>query len=432
MKLFGRELTLRRKAAVPAMSASTAAALMNPVRTSSGILGFVRESFAGAWQRGIVEPETTRNVLAFSAVYACVTLIANDIAKLRPRLISRDRASGVSVEVPDGSPFARVLARPSHYQNRIQFATNWITSKLLYGNAYCLKQRDGRGIVTSLYLLDPRLVTPLVADSGLVYYQINSDPLSLVPKPIAAVPAAEIIHDRMATLWHPLLGVSPIAACGASATQGIRIQANSASFFENMSRPSGMITAPGHIPDDTALRLKQAFEDNFSGGKLGRLAVLGDGLSYEAMTVPAADAQLIEQLRWTVEDVARCFHVPLHMLGAGPNPTYQNIGALTQAYYTQTLQSLIESLELALSEGLGLTGGTEVALDLGPLLRMDTAARFDSYAKALGAGWMAPNEARAAENLAPVAGGDTPYLQQQNWSLAQLDRRDINNAGAAR
>ena len=374
--------------------------------------------------------ESDRNLLAFSAVYACVTLIANDIAKLR--LTLKVWEDGISEEVESGSPFLPVLAKPNHYQNRIQFLTCWVVSKLLHGNTYVLKQRDLRGVVTALYVLDPRLVTPMVTQSGDVYYQINTDLLSLVDTPLAAVPAREVIHDRMPALWHPLLGVSPIYACGSSAMQGIRIQANSASFFENMSRPSGMLTAPGHIPDDTALRLKTAFEDNFSGSKIGRLAVLGDGLSYAAMTIPAADAQLIEQLRWTVEDVSRCFHVPLHMINGGTGPTFNNIGALTQSYYTQTLQTLIESLELTLTEGLSLPTKYEVELDLEALLRMDTTSRYDAWGKAIGSGWMSPNEARKKENLEPVTGGDTPYLQQQNWSLSQLDKRDINNpTGAA-
>jgi len=422
VRILGYEISRVTKASVSPMGYSSGSSALMPVRSSGGVLGMILESFSGAWQKNVTA-ESSQNLLAFSAVYSCVTLIANDIAKLRPMLMSVD-GSGISTEVVQ-SPLLPVLRKPNHYQNRIQFVTSWVVSKLLYGNAYVYMERDARNVVISLYVLDPRLVTPMVAQNGDVYYQINSDPLSLIPQPIAAVPASEVIHDRMPAIWHPLLGVSPISACGASATQGIRIQANSASFFENMSRPSGILTAPGHIPDDTALRLKTAFEDNFSGGKIGRLAVLGDALSYSPMVIPAADSQLIEQLKWTVEDVSRAFHVPLHMINVG-NPTYQNIATLTQSYYTQTLQSLIESMELAIGEGLNLPSQYEVSFDLEALLRMDTMSRYDAWGKAIASGWMSPNEARQRENMAPVEGGDTPYLQQQNWSLAQLDKRDIN------
>ena len=424
MNFFGLSIA-RTKAAVSPMGVNnptTGGGALVPVRSTGGFFATILESFPGAWQKNVTV-DNDRNLLAFSAVYACVTLIANDIGKLRLKLIQAVEGD-VWREVETTSPFQPVLRKPNHYQNRIQFFTQWIISKLLYGNAYVLKQRDGRGMVTGLYVLDPRLVFPLVAPDGSVFYQLGIDQLSEVTTSVT-VPASEIIHDRMPTLWHPLMGVSPIFACGSSATQGIRIQANSAAFFENMSRPSGMLSAPGEISNDVAERLKKAFEENFSGSKIGRLAVLGDGLKYEAMTIPAADAQLIEQLRWTVEDVARCFHVPLHMIGSA-NPTFQNIGSLTQSYYTQTLQTLIESMELALDEGLSLPDRYGVEFDLDTLLRMDTTSRYDSYSKAIGSGWMSPNEARVRENYEPVTGGGTPYLQQQNWSLAQLDKRDIN------
>jgi HK97 family phage portal protein len=408
------------KGIVAPISVSGSGGSLVPASSSSTFLGFIRESFAGAWQRNVVI-DNDRNLLAFSAVYACITLIANDIGKLRLKLM--ERSDGVWEETTESPAFNPVLRKPNHYQNRIQFLTCWMMSKLMHGNTYVLKRRDGRNVVAEMYVLDPRLVVPQIALDGSVFYQLNVDRISELEQAVI-VPASEVIHDRMPALWHPLIGVSPIYACGSSATQGIRIQANSAAFFENMSRPSGVLTAPGVIQDETAERLKKAFEENFAGSKLGRLAVLGDGLKYEPMTIPASDAQLIEQLKWTVEDVARCFHVPLHMIGSA-NPTFQNIGSLTQSYYTQTLQSHIESLELALDEGLSLPDEYGVELDLDGLLRMDTSSRFDAWGKAIGAGWMSPNEARLRENLEPVAGGQTPYLQQQNWSLAQLDKRTM-------
>ncbi len=428
MKLFGYELTRHTKASVQPLGVTNGGGALVPA-TSSGmgaLYGLVREAFAGAWQRNVVV-DNQRNLLAFSAVYACVTLIANDISKLRMKLMHTND-DGVWEEVTSGpSAFLPVLSKPNRYQNRIQFLTQWLIMKLLYGNVYVLKERDARRVVVALYVLESRLVTPLVAPDGGVYYQLNVDQLSGLENGIT-VPASEIIHDRMACLWHPLIGVSPIYACGSSATQGLRIQANSATFFENMSRPSGVLTAPGEIHETTIKEIKEMFEANFSAGKIGRLAVLGDGMEYAPMTIPASDAQLIEQLKWTVEDVARCFHVPLHMIASGPNPTFQNIGSLTQQYYTQTLQTLIESLELALGEGLALPAKYGVELDLDALLRMDTASRYEAYKNGIAGGWMHPNFARLAENMKKVAGGDTPYMQQQNWSLEQLDKRDINKA----
>lgn len=419
MKILGFEVT-RAKAAVGA-TAIPASAL-----DSGSWWRSIGESFSGAWQRNIVV-ESSKNILAFSAVYSCVSMISYDIAKLRLRLIQLE-ASGVWAEVIAQSPFKKVLRKPNSYQTRIQFIRYWVICKLLHGNVYILKERqDRRGIVTALHVLDPRLVKLLVTEDGGVYYQLNKDSLSRGTEDFVIIPASEIIHDRGATLWHPLIGVSPIYACGASATQGIRIQNNSALFFENMSRPSGQLTAPGEITEANAKRLKEEFEKNFGGGNIGRLLVTGDGLKYEPLAMPANDAQLIEQLRWTVEDVARAFGVPLHKLGTGDNPTFTNFGAINQDYFNQTLQGLIEDIELLLEEGLDVNNDTVVPygveFDTGGLLRMDPGARADASSKKVQAGIMAPNEARLDENLPPAVGGDTPYLQQQNWSLRDLNER---------
>lgn len=383
-------------------------------------VGRVTESFAGAWQRNIVV-ESNENILKFSAVYACVSLISDDIAKLRIKVIQDEDDDGIWEETQNPA-FTPVLRKPNRYQTRIQFISQWITSKLLYGNTYVLKERDQRNVVVAMYVLDPSRVCPLVAADGAVYYRLAADALAQVGDKDIVVPASEIIHDRMLTLWHPLVGVSPIYACGSSATQGIRIQANSAKFFENMSRPSGILTAPGAISEELAARLKAHWETNYVHGSIGKVAVLGDGLKYEPMTIPAADAQLIDQLRWTVEDVARCFHVPLHKLGMG-QPTLNNIVALNQDYYTQTLQSFIESLELLLDEGLSLPAAIGVELDLDGLLRMDQLSLADANERGVRAGIVAPNEARYKLNLPAVTGGDTPYMQQQNYSLEALNKR---------
>lgn len=392
----------------------------------SGFMGFIREALAGDWQKNI-SPETRQNIMAFSAVYACVTLIADDISKLRIKLVEQG-ANLIWTEVKRSSPFAAVLRKPNRYQNRIQFLQQWVVSKLMHGNEYILKGRDKRRVVTELYPLNPYAVKPLIADDGSVWYQINRDYLIGMDEDLT-VPASEIIHDRCSALWHPLVGVSPIYAAGASATQGIRIQANSEVFFKNMSRPSGQLTAPGTITDETALRLKAEFEKNFSGGNIGRLLVTGDGLKYEPMTIPPQEAQLIEQLKWTVEDVARAFKVPLYKLGGSLPASFNSVSALNQDYYSQTLQAYIEAIELCLEEGLELpSANTEtlygVELDLEGLLRMDPGGRAEAYSKFITSAVYAPNEARFRENLPPVEGGDTPYLQQQNYSLAALAARD--------
>lgn len=411
MRIFGFDISLQKSQTRTAVDTR-----------GGGWFSVLRESFAGAFQSNVTV-DTQRDVLSFSAVFSCVTIIASDIAKLCINLKIEDE-NGICSNAPKSSPFWKVLRKPNKYQNRIKFIEQWIVSKLLYGNTYVLKQRDKLGTVVGLYILNAERVTPLVAENGDVYYQLNTDHLSGLLQSVT-VPASEIIHDMMVSLWHPLVGVSPIFACGMSATMGNRIQKNSAGFFENMSRPSGMLSAPAAIGDETAARLKAEWEKNFSGNNVGRLAVLGDGLKYEAMTIPAVDAQLIQQLNWTVEDVARSFHVPLFKIGAaGSSAGNLSIEAQQQMYLNDCLQVLIESLELSLEEGLSLPADHQVEVDEEGLLRMDSVARADVLVKYVGGGIMAPNEARKKEDMKPKLGGDTPYLQQQNYSLAALAKRD--------
>lgn len=377
----------------------------------------VHEPFPGAWQR--VMPERRESCLAFSAIYACVSLISGDIAKLPIRLVKK---TGDIWEDAESSAFSPVLRKPNRYQTRIQFLAYWVISKLLYGNAYILLEREGRGLVKQMYPLHPGCVKPLVTDDGDVWYEIAADNLSGVSDDMI-VPARDIIHDRMNTLFHPLVGVSPIFACALTVTQGQRIQNNSAAFFQNMSRPSGQLTGPGKIDKETADRLKDQFEREFSGGNVGRLLVTGNGLKYEPMTIPARDAQLIDQLRWTVEDAARPFLMPLHKLGAG-NPTVANAAQYNLEYYQNCIQKHIEDIELLLDEGLGLSdAGYGAWIDEENLLRMDTAAQVAALKEAVGAAILAPNEARKKLNYGPVKGGDQPIAQEQNWPLGVLAQR---------
>jgi HK97 family phage portal protein len=388
-----------------------------------GLLGWVREPMAGGWQRGVtVDP--LGGLTSFAAVYACVSRIANDIAKLEPMVMER-ADSGMWVPLKN-SPFSIPLSKPNDYQNRIQFYTWWMVTKLLYGNAYALKLRDNRTMVSRLYMLDPRRVTPMVTPEGDVYYSLSGDDLSKIPAGMV-VPASEIIHDRGLTLWHPLQGVSPIHACGISATQGLRIQANSAVFFGNMSRPSGVLSAPATITDEVAARLKKDWNENFSAGNIGKLAVLGDGLKYEPMTITASDAELIEQLKWTVEDVARAFSMPLYKIGAGPVPTNNNVEALHLQYYSDCLQNPIECVELCLKEGLGLAANQRIEFDLSGLLRMDQKTKLEMLKAGVDGGLLTPNEGRAELNKPPLDGGNTVYLQQQQFSLAALAKRDARD-----
>lgn len=381
------------------------------------------------FQSDEVEVNSDR-VHAQSTVFACMTQIAPDIGKLRAKLMEKTGEIWVEINSPAFSP---VLRKPNRYQTWQKFIEQWIYSLLSNGNTYVLKVRDQRGVVIELFVLDPNRCRPLVATGvGSVYYELQVDDLSKVPNALTgenSLPASEIIHDRINCLFHPLVGLSPIFACGLTATKGLRIEENAARFFANQSQPGGVLTAPAEIKDETAARLKEYFEQNFTGENAGKVAVLGDGLTYEPMTTNAVDAQLIEQLQWSAKQICAVFHVPGYLVGAEPVPANNNVEALTLQYYSQCLQTLIEGIENSLDDGLGLLTPKDgkqygVELDLRGLMRMDSRAMVEVLTKASGGAYLTPDEARAEANRGPVPGGNTLYKQHQDYSLAALAKRD--------
>lgn len=359
------------------------------------------------------------------AVFACQTLIASDIGKLGVKLTAYNEQTKIYEETdsPSVSPFLR---QPNDYQTWQEFIEQWILSKVgAAGNAYILKERDRSNDVVAGYVLDPFCVTPLISDAGLVFYRLGRNLLAKVTSGDFVVPASEIIHDKMYPMFHPLIGVSPLYACALPASQGLDILKHSTRFFRNQARPSGLLVSPQRIDDKLAADYQKRWETNYGGHKNGRTAVLGNGLDYKPLTQNAVDSQLVDQLKMTAEMVCTAYHVPGYKIGVGSMPTYQNAEVLNQIYYSDCIQALVQKVEAALNVGLNLQQKNyRIQLDEDDLLRMDKTAQIEFVARGVEKAVFSPNEARRKFNLPPVKGGDSPMLQQQNYSLAALDKRD--------
>ena len=423
MKLFGFEI--RRVKSQPGYE--------NVGGHRGGWYPMIREPFPGAWQQN--RELRLETVLSHPTVFACITLIASDIAKMRTKLVQETSVgSGIWLEVESPS-YSPVLRRPNDYQNHTQFRKWWMVSKLSHGNTYVLKERDQRGGIGSgnvrrMHILDPQRVRPLVAPDGSVFYQLGDDNLAGIESVTA--PASEIIHDRI-PLFHPLMGVPPLFAAGGPAATGLTVQNNSLSFFANGSNPSGVLTAPGEISQSTADRIMEHWGREYGGANSGKIAVLGDDLKFMPMRMSSVDAQLVEQLKWTAESVCAAFRVPAFMVGAGPVPANQNTELLTRTYYSTCLHEHVSDMEAALDEGLGLETTKDgkrlgIELDKDALLQMDTATQWRTLAEGVRGGFVAPNEARAKIDLKPLKGGDTVYLQHQDYPIEMLAEREPPDA----
>ena len=389
-----------------------------PAAGTGGYWPVVRESYTGAWQHN--DEIRLETALANPVVFRCVSLIASDIGKLPLRLVAVD-ANGIWHETTSPA-FSPVLRKPNSYQTTGQLLETWMISKLLYGNTYVLKDRDARGVVTALYVLDPCRVKPLVSPDGAVYYELQTNELAGIVGNVLVVPAKEIIHDRWNCAFHPLVGLSPLYACGGAASQGLAMQAASTTFFSSGGRPSGMLIAPTEIDPQTAQRLSETWHALGAG----KTAIVGNGMKYEAVGSSAEESQWIEQAGWTAKTIAGCFGVPISMVDSSQQPPYANSEASALQYHSQCLQTHLTAIEVALDFGLELPAPYGTEFDLDDLIWMDTATKTKAAHDAIGAGAMTPNEARRKYfGLGPVPGGDTPYLQQQYVSLEALANRDL-------
>ncbi|PBW17908.1 phage portal protein [Pseudomonas aeruginosa] len=405
MKLFGYEFKRAEKA------------LASSVPVNRGWWQIISEPFAGAWQRN--KEERRETLLQYPTLYACISRIATDIGKL-PFSLQAKNSNGIwsATESPAFSP---VLREPNHYQTPQQFREYWMLSKLMQGNTYVLKERDSRGVVIGLYILDPCQVIPQVSTSGEVFYQLYTDDLNLLPLDdgLLSVPASEMIHDRCICPFHPLIGLPPIAAAYWPTLKNMRILRSSSEFFANNAQPSGILSAPGAIADGTAERLKAYWNDNFTGANAGKVAVVGDGLQFVSLASKSVDSQMVEQLRYSDEQICQPFGIPPFKVGLGTIPSGLGVDAINQLYYDDALQSHIQAMETLITLGLNATP-YKVDMDESVLMRMDAGKKAE-YHKTLTDGSIeAINEARLEFNLPPLQGGDTVYMQQQDFPLDQV------------
>ena len=379
----------------------------------------VQEPYSGAWQHND-ELKLTDNA-SFYAVFACVSLISKDIGKLPLKL--KEIVQGVLVDAKTPRALARLMGKPNKFQTWQQFNENWSINLLLRGNAYILKRRDVFGEVIELVVLNSDLVSVLVDDFGNVFYQLRSEKLAQSGDDI--LPASEIIHDRINAFYHPLVGLTPITACALASKQGLAILNSSAQFFGNGAKPSGILTAAGPISQETATKIRDRWNTNYGGNNIGKIAVLGDGLTYAPIAMTASDSKLIEQLEMSARMVCTAFNVPPFKIGITDVGSGSKVADLNEIYYSDCLQAYIEARENLLDDGLDLKKyKLNCEMDLTTLIRMDMQSKIDYYGKGIGSGIFSPNEARKEFGYLPVDGGESPMIQQQNYSLAALAKRD--------
>jgi HK97 family phage portal protein len=381
----------------------------------------------GAFQQNdefTAEDNANPDPLLHSAVFRCLALISGDIAKLPFRTLKLD---GAIWKPLDNSAYSPLLRAPNDFQTFAEFLRCWVLSLLLDGNAYILKGRNRANIVRRLTVLDPGRVTPMVDTNGRVFYQIdNSDYIvqTGTDDETIIVPASEIIHDKYLPLEHPLIGAPPLEVARLAANAGRRVLGAQDNLFKDRAVPPGIISVPSGLTDEQITAISDRWQEMRQTGKA---AVVEEGMKFEPLAIKSVDTDALTLLSFTSRDVCVAFGVPAWKVGVEPMPAVASNAEVSELhYYKTTLQVLIKNIEDLLDVGLALGSDVGIDADLNELYRMDTKTRYEAIGAAIKAAWLTPNEGRAREMLEPLPGGDALYMQQQNYSLEALAKRDTS------
>jgi HK97 family phage portal protein len=374
------------------------------------------------WQCGIDPQPFSATAMA----EACVAAYAQTIA-MCPGAHWRLLGDGGREKV-ETSALSRILQRPNGYQSASDFMVNLVRSLYYSGNAYALALRNDRFEVDELHWMSPWSSHYQLAADGSLFYKLSGN--NVVAKQLAdqgldtllnAVPARNVLHIRLECPRDPLVGETPLTYAALSLANSNAAIAAQMSMLANGGRPNGVIIHPKMLGHDQVAETKAQWMKS-TAGPVGQSPppILMNGMTFMPTAgLTSSDAQIIEALKWTNQDVARAFRVPLPIVGEGDRTGFATTEALMQFWLASGLGFAINHVELAYDKFFGIDRTneyTEFSTDV--LLRSAFRERIEGLARAVTSGIMAPNEARASEELSAVDRGDEPRVQQQMVPLS--------------
>ena len=346
-----------------------------------------------------------------------------------PLHLYRYRKDGSKEKALDESLYRLLHDEPNPEMSSFVFRETLMTHLLLWGNAYAQIIRNGRGEVVALYPLMPNKMTVNRGEDGRIYYTYNRSP----EEAGKANGLGSVTLDSRDVLHIPglgfdgLVGYSPIAMAKNAIGLAIATEEYGAKFFANGAAPSGVLEHPGTIKDPA--RLRENWNSTFGGSaNSGKVAVLEEGMKYTPISISPEQAQFLETRKFQIDEIARIFRVPPHMVGDLEKSSFSNIEQQSLEFVKYTLDPWVIRWEQSLSRSL-LSPAEKAThffkFNLEGLLRGDYQSRMNGYAVARQNGWMSANDIRELENLdriPPEEGGDL-YLVNGNMT-------PINKAGS--
>lgn len=346
------------------------------------------------------------SAMRVSAVYACVRVIAEDLAKL-PVQVWRELPDG-SRELARDHALHQILRRPNRHMTIVSWLMAMGSAWGFRGNGIAVILRDGRGRANGLWPVHPGCVTIYEAMDGALFYAISRrttlENAVLRNVPIM-VPDYDILHVRGMT-FDGVVGLSPLAQLREAIGIAIAGEEMSAKMLANGAQPGGVLKHPKTLTQPVADRLRSTWNSRYAGsGNAGSTVILEEGMEFQALGMTSVDAQFLEQRKLTIEEIARGFRVPLHMIGMLDRMTNNNVEALTRAYYDQTLMPMLEAFEAEFARAFNLPENVYVEFDVKRLLRADFKTRQEGYRTMFQSGALMPNEWRIDEGMNPNKAG---------------------------
>lgn len=357
-----------------------------------------------------------------TAVYACVRILAEAVASLPIHVYERTE-TGKEKKL-DHPLYFLLHDEPNPEMSSFIFRETMMSHLLIWGNAYVQIIRDKGGRVISLYPLLPDKMSVHRDDSGKLYYkyqrQTEENP-NFKDKGTVLLKQEDILHV-LGLGFDGLIGYSPIAMAKNAIGMTLATENYGASFFKNGANPGGVLEHPGILKDPK--RVRDSWNAVYNGvTNAHKVAVLEEGMKYTQVGIPPEEAQFLQTRKFQINEIARLYRIPPHMVGDLEKSSFSNIEQQSLEFVKYTLDPWVVRLEQAFKRSLFLPEEKKrylIKFNVDGLLRGDYQSRMNGYAIARQNGWLSTNDIRELEDLNLLSDEEGGNLYLINGNMTKL------------
>lgn len=372
------------------------------------------------------KPVNEHSSMQMTAVYSCVRILAEAVAGLPIHLYQYTDTGGKEKAIKHPLYFL-LHDEPNPEMTSFVFRETLMTHLLLWGNAYAQIIRNGKGEVVALYPLMPNRMTVDRDASGQLYYQYQSskDEAPTIKGTTVILKASDVLHIP-GLGFDGLVGYSPIAMAKNAIGMAIACEEYGAKFFANGAAPGGVLEHPGTLKDPA--RIRESWNATFGGSSnSSKVAVLEEGMKYTPIAISPEQAQFLETRKFQINEIARIFRIPPHMVGDLEKASFSNIEEQSLEFVKYTLEPWLVRWEQSMVRALLSAREKQeyfIKYNVDGLLRGDYQSRMNGYAIGRQNGWMSANDIRSLENLDLI-----PEEKGGNFFLINGNQTKLEDAG---